>query len=74
MTLSVQFSPDTEDKLEWLAQKTAHSQAVCVKEMIEKHIDDEIAFHKADAITKAIRSGEMRTYSLDELKASLCGK
>jgi RHH-type rel operon transcriptional repressor/antitoxin RelB len=71
MPTSVRLDPDVEARLERLAEATGRSKAYYLRELIEQGLEDLEDAYLGAAVLERIRSGEERTYSLDEVVADL---
>ena len=71
MPTSVQLDPAVEARLEKLAQLTGRSTADCLHELIVEGLDDLEDAYLGAAVMERIRTGEEKTYSLDDVAAEL---
>ena len=71
MPTSIHLDPQQEERLDRLAKKTGRSKHAMLRQMIDEGLDDiEDAHYGALALEAHYRSGE-RTYSAEEVMASL---
>jgi len=71
MATSVRLSPETEQRLGFLAAQTGRTKAYYLRELIEKGLDDLEDYYLAERITERVRKGEEKTYSLEEVEREL---
>jgi RHH-type rel operon transcriptional repressor/antitoxin RelB len=71
MATSVRLSPETEQRLGFLASQTGRTKAYYLRELIEKGLDDLEDYYLAERITERVRKGEEKTYSLEEVEREL---
>lgn len=65
---SVKLSQESEEKLEALARRTGRSKSFYLRQAIETHIDRLVWEYDVLDRAEKVRSGQVRTYSLDEVK------
>ncbi len=74
-TVTVRFKPEIMKQLDLLAEKTHRPRSYYVQEAVSSYLDNymEDVEDIADAIriNSAIESGEMKEYSLEEIKNML---
>ena len=71
MATSVRLSPETEQRLGFLAAQTGRTKAYYLRALIEKGLDDLEDYYLAERITERVRKGEEKTYSLEEVEREL---
>jgi len=71
MPLSIRLPEDVEARLSRLAAQTGRTKTFYVTEAVREHIDDLEDLYLAEQRLTAIRAGESRTYSLDEVERRL---
>ncbi len=71
MPTSIQLDPLIEQRLDYLADVTGRSKASFLRELIVNGLDDLEDRYLAEHELEAVRSGESKTYSLDDLEKKL---
>ena len=71
MPTTIRLSPTAEKRLSTLAIATGRSKAFYLREAIETHLDDLENIYLAEARLEAVRSGQEKTYTLEEVESSL---
>ena len=69
--LAIRLPEDIEMRLANLAKRTGRSKTFYAREAILKHLDDLEDLYLAEQVMLRVRSGEERTFTLDEVKACL---
>ena len=69
--LSLRLPTETKERLDALSARTRRPVAVYVREALDTYLEDLEDYYLAVEELEAIRSGQSRTYSLDEVKAGL---
>jgi len=67
--LAIRLPEDIEVRLTNLAKRTGRSKTFYAREAILKHLDDLEDLYLAEQVMLRVRSGEERTFTLDEVKA-----
>jgi len=71
MTISIQLNEDIERRLSHLAEVTEHSKAFLLTKLIEDHFDELEDIYLAEATLQRVRTGEEKTYSLQEVEKQI---
>ena len=71
MTISIRLDPETEKRIAVLVTKTGRTKSSCLREIIERGIEEMEDYHLAVEILERVEKGEERVYSLEEVKADL---
>lgn len=71
MATSIRLDPETERRLDDLADRTGRTKAYYLREAIAGYLDEMEDVYLAEKELKAVREGRARTYSLDEVKRGL---
>ena len=69
--LAIRLPADIENRLADLAAKTGRTKTFYAREAILEHIENLEDLYLAEQTLLRIRSGEERTYTLDEVEAQL---
>ncbi len=57
MAITIVLSPETEERLDFLASQTGHSKSFFLHEIIERGIDDVEDYYLSVEVLERIRSG-----------------
>lgn len=71
MVTSIQLPADAEQRLDFLAAQTGRTKDVCLREIIERGLEDMEDYYIAAEVLKRVRNGEEQVYSAVEVKKSL---
>ena len=71
MAISIQLPADAEQRLEFLAEQTGRTKDVCLREIIERGLEDMEDYYLAAEVLKRVRDGGEQVYSAAEVKKSL---
>lgn len=71
MPTSIRLGPDTEARLDALAQKTGRTKAYYLRHLIEEGLDDLEAYYRAEEVSERIRRGEEKTKPLEQVMREL---
>lgn len=71
MATSIQLPADAEQRLDFLAAQTGRTKDVCLREIIERGLEDMEDYYIAAEVLKRVRNGEEQVYSAVEVKKSL---
>ena len=71
MAISIQFPADAEQRLDFLAEQTGRTKDVCLREIIERGLEDMEDYYLAAEVLKRVRDGGEQVYSAAEVKESL---
>lgn len=65
--LAIRVPEDSEKRLEALAKRTGRTKTYYVREAIVEHLDDLEDLYLAEARLEALRRGDERSVSIDEV-------
>lgn len=71
LATSIRLSPETEERLRFLAAQTGRSKAFYLRELIENGMDDLEDYYLAADVLERVRKGQERIHSAAEVKAGL---
>lgn len=71
MPISIRLPEDIEKRLNALAAETGRTKTFYVVEAIKEHLEDMEDMALPEQVMKRVRSGEERTYTLEEVKRDL---
>ncbi len=71
MAISIQFPADAEQRLDFLATQTGRTKDVCLREIIERGLEDMEDYYLAAEVLQRVRNGEEQVYSAAEVKKAL---
>ena len=71
MAISIQLPADAEQRLDFLVAQTGRTKDVCLREIIERGLEDMEDYYLASEVLKRVRSGKEQVYSAAEVKKSL---
>ena len=71
MATTIVLSPETEERLDFLASETGHSKEFLLNEMIERGMEDVEDYYLAVEVLNRIRSGEELVYTSAEVRLDL---
>ena len=71
MTTSVELSPESEERLDFLATYTGRSKSMLLNEIIESGLNDAEDYYLAVKVLERIRSGKERVYTSAEVRRDL---
>ncbi len=71
MATSVRLPEDLEQRLNALAKRTGRTKAYYIREAIEQQIEDLEDYYDAVRISKRVKEGKEKTYTLDEVVKNL---
>ena len=71
MATSIRLSPETEERLRFLAAQTGRSKAFYLRELIEGGIDDLEDYYLAADVLERVRKGQEGVHSAADVKADL---
>ncbi len=71
MATSVWLSPETEQRLDFLANKTGHTKASLLKQIIESGIEDVEDHYLAAEVLQRVRQGSEPVHSTEQVRAKL---
>ena len=71
MAISIQLPADAEQRLDFLAAQTGRTKDVCLREIIERGLEDMEDYYLAAEVLKRVRNGEEQVYSAAKVKKAL---
>ena len=71
MTISIQLSPEIEQRLDFLVSQTGRAKDFYVRELIERAVEDMEDYYLAADVLERIRQGTEEVYSAEEVRKSL---
>ena len=71
MATSIRLSPETEERLAYLAFQTGRTKAFILREVIERGLDDLEDYYLAADVLERVRKGQVRVYSAAEVRREL---
>ena len=71
MATSIRLSPETEERLAYLASQTGRTKAFILREVIERGLDDLEDYYLAADVLERVRKGQVRVYSAAEVRREL---
>ena len=71
MAISIQLPADVEQRLDFLAARTGRTKDFCLREIIERGLEDMEDYYLAAEVLKRVRNGEEQVYSAAEVKKAL---
>ncbi len=71
MTTTIRLSPEIEQRLDLLSQRTGRSKSFYIREMIEGNIDALEDYYLAAETLERIRSGKEKTHNAVEVRKQL---
>lgn len=71
MATSIRLSPETEERLRFLAAHTGRSKAFYLRELIENGMDDLEDYYLAADVLERMRKGQEQVHSAADVKADL---
>ena len=71
MATSIRLSPETEERLAYLASQTGRTKAFILREVIERGLDDLEDYYLAADVLERVRKGQVRVYSAAKVRREL---
>ena len=71
MTTSIQLPPEAERRLNLLASRTGLAKALCLREMIERGLEDMEDYYLAADVLERVRDGKEKVCSAAEVRQAL---
>ena len=71
MPTSIRLSPESEQRLNFLASQTGRSKAFYLRELIESGLDDLEDYYLAADVLERVRSGRERLHAAGDVRADL---
>jgi RHH-type rel operon transcriptional repressor/antitoxin RelB len=68
---AVRLSDETYARLKALAEKTGRTATYYIREAIDRHLEDLEDIYLAERILEKVRTGEERTWTLEEVEQDL---
>ena len=69
MPTSVRLSPESEQRLNFLASQTGRSKAFYLRQLIESGLDELEDYYLAADVLERVRRGRERLHSADDVRA-----
>ena len=69
--LAIRLSPELEARLDALAKRTGRTKTYYAREAITQHLEDLEDLYDVEERVKDIRSGNSKTYTLEEVEREL---
>ena len=69
--LAIRLPAEIESRLDFLAKSTGRTKTFYAREAILQHLDDLEDLYLAEQRLAAIRSGQSKTYTLEEVERNL---
>ncbi|MDX8466389.1 DUF6290 family protein [Mesorhizobium sp. VK23B] len=66
MPISIRLSPELERRIESLATKTGQSKAQCIRDFVERGLEDLEDYYLAAEVVERIARGEERVVSAED--------
>ena len=66
--LAIRLPEEMERRLDDLARNTGRTKTYYAREAIERYLEELEDVYQAEAVLERVRTGEERTFSLDELE------
>ena len=71
MATSIRLSPETEQRLAFLASQTGRTKAFYLREMIERGLEDMEDYYLAADVLERVRQGTEKLYSSADVRNAL---
>ena len=71
MPTSIRLTPETEQRLNFLATQTGRSKAFYLRELIETGLDDLEDYYLVADVLERVRKGRERLHSAESVRADL---
>ncbi|BAO80037.1 predicted DNA-binding protein with an HTH domain [Serpentinimonas raichei] len=71
MTTSIRLTPETEQRLDYLASHTGRSKAMCLRQIIEQGLDEMEDYYLAAEVLERVRKGQEPVHSAADLRKDL---
>lgn len=71
MATSIRLSPETEQRLDFLAAQTGRTKAFYLREIVEQGLDDLEDYYLAADVLERVRKGQEKVYSAQQLRKDL---
>ena len=71
MLTSIRLTPSVEARLDNLAQKTGRTKAFCLRELVERGLQDLEDYYLANEVFKRVEQGQEEVLSSEQVKKEL---
>ena len=71
MAISIRLAPETEQRLDYLASRTGRTRAICLREMIERGIEEMEDYYLAADVLARVRKGKEQVHSAAVVRIGL---
>jgi RHH-type rel operon transcriptional repressor/antitoxin RelB len=71
MATSIQLTPETEQRLDFLATQTGRSKDYHLREIIEQGLEDREDYYLAAEVLKRVRQGQEQMHSSADVRKDL---
>ncbi len=71
MVTSIRLTPETEQRLDFLAAQTGRSKSFYLREMIERGLEDIEDYYLAMDVLERLRQGKEQVYSAAQVRQAL---
>lgn len=71
MPTSIRLSPETEERLNFLASQTGRTKTFYLREIIERGIEDIEDYYLAADVLERVRKGEEQLYPVADVRREL---
>jgi RHH-type transcriptional regulator, rel operon repressor / antitoxin RelB len=71
MATSIRLSPETEQRLDFLATQTGRTKAYYLREIIEQGLEDMEDYYLAADVLESVRKGQEPVHSAANVRADL---
>lgn len=71
MSISIQLSPEFEQRLDFLVMQTGQSKADYLRELIENGLDDLEEYYLATQVLERVKNGQEMVFSSTEVRKEL---
>ena len=71
MATSVDLSPETEERIDFLAAHTGRSKSLLLSQIIESGLEDVEDYYLASEVLERVRSGREHTHTAAEVRRDL---
>ncbi|HXG28752.1 MAG TPA: DUF6290 family protein [Nevskiales bacterium] len=71
MATSIRLPPETEKRLDFLAEQTGRTKAFYLREIIERGLEDMEDYYLAADVLERVRKGREKTHSAADVKKRL---
>lgn len=71
MTTAIPLTGEAEQRIDFLVSQTGHTKAHCLREIIERGLEDMEDYYLAAEVLQRVRSGAERVYSPSDVRRNL---